>query len=103
MASPETPKTSLERWSAKPLHGRASAVDYVRMSDRWPAIDAVGRSELAEGPGLDRLPRQGSDEGESQKAGTEQGDPTGSQGKEAVGNEISISHDTPSDSDAVPN
>ena len=37
------------------------------------------------------------DEGESQKAGAEQGDPTGSQGKEAVGNKISISHDTPSD------
>ena len=44
-----------------------------------------------------------SDESKSQKAGTEQGDPTGSQGKEAVGNEISISHDTPSDSDAGPN
>jgi hypothetical protein len=52
----------------------------------------------AEGPGLDRLPREtGSDESESQKAGAEQGDPTGSQGQEAVGNEISISHDTPSD------
>jgi hypothetical protein len=51
--------------------------------------------ELRGSPGLDRLPRA-SDEGESQKAGAEQGDPTGSQGKEAVGNEISISHDTPS-------
>jgi hypothetical protein len=49
-------------------------------------------------PGLDRLPPEpGSDEGESQKAGAEQGDPTGSQGKEAVRNKISISHDTPSD------
>ena len=40
---------------------------------------------------------KGSDEGESQKAGAEQGHPTGRQGKEAVGNEISISHDTPSE------
>jgi hypothetical protein len=48
--------------------------------------------------GLDRIPgKPGSDEGESQQAGAEQGHPTGSQGKEAVGNEISISHDTPSD------
>jgi hypothetical protein len=49
-------------------------------------------------PGLDRLPREpDSDEGESQQAGAEQGHPACSQGKEAVGNEISISHDTPSD------
>jgi hypothetical protein len=55
-------------------------------------------------PGLDRLPPESSsDEGESQKAGAEQGDPTCSQGKEAVGNKISISHDTSSDFDARPN
>ena len=41
--------------------------------------------------------RGNSDESKSQKAGAEQGDPTGSQGQEAVGNEISISHDTPSE------
>jgi hypothetical protein len=39
-----------------------------------------------------------SDEGESQKAGAEQGNPTGRQGKEAVRHKISIPHDTPSDS-----
>jgi hypothetical protein len=61
---------------------------------RTPSDD---RSKAAEGAGLDRLPRQSSDEGESQKAGAEQGDATCSQGKEAVGNEISISHDTPSE------
>ena len=54
-------------------------------------------------PGLDGLPQVNSDESESQKAGAEQGHPTGSQGKEAVGNKISISHDTPSDSNARPN
>src|SRR5262249_32481432 len=42
-----------------------------------------------------------SDERESQEAGAEQGDPTSSQGKEPIGNEISISHDTPSASDAL--
>jgi hypothetical protein len=41
---------------------------------------------------------EGSDESESQQAGAEQGHPARSQGKEAVRNEISISHDTPSDS-----
>ena len=64
-----------------------------------PPADALRRGS----PGLDRLPRERSDEGESQKAGAEQGDPTGRQGKEPIGNEISISHNTPSDSDAVPN
>jgi hypothetical protein len=44
-----------------------------------------------------------SDESESQQAGAEQGDATCGQGKKAVGNEISISHDTTSDSDARPN
>jgi hypothetical protein len=65
----------------------------------------AGGSELARKPGAEPATARltGSDEGESQKAGAEQGDPTGSQGKEAVGNEISISHDTPSDSDARPN
>jgi len=56
-----------------------------------------------EGPALDHPPRHNSNEGEGQKAGAEQGDPTGSQGKEAVGHKISISHDTPSDSHARPN
>ena len=42
-----------------------------------------------------------SDERESQEAGAEQGDPSGSQRKKPIGNEISISHDTPSDSDAL--
>jgi hypothetical protein len=68
------------------------------MIDTWAATNAVGRSEPRRGsPGLDRLPRKRSDEGKRQKAGAEQGNPTGSQGKEAVGNEISISHDTPSE------
>ena len=42
--------------------------------------------------------RESSNEGESQKAGAEQGNPTGRQGKEAVRHKISIPHDTPSDS-----
>ena len=54
--------------------------------------------ELARKPGAGPTSAgASSDEGESQKAGAEQGDPTGSQGKEAVRNKISISHDTPSD------
>lgn len=57
----------------------------------------------AEGPRPDAPPQEGSDEGKSQEAGAEQGDAAGRQGKESVGNEISISHDTPSDSDARPN
>ena len=44
-----------------------------------------------------------SDEGERQQAGAEQGHSTRSQGQEAIGNEISIAHDTPSDLNARPN
>ena len=44
-----------------------------------------------------------SDEGERQQAGAEQGHSTRSQGQEAIGNQISIAHDTPSDLNARPN
>jgi hypothetical protein len=103
MASPESSKMSSEEWSTKPLHGRASTINYVRMSNTWPTANAAGVSRTgAEARGWTGF-RGSSDEGESQKAGAEQGNPTGSQGKEAVGNEISISHDTPSDSHTLPN
>src|ERR1700742_3225424 len=103
MASPEAAKTSSAPRPVKPLHGRASAINYVRMSDRSSASRAGDRSELARKVrGWTAPPQEGSDEGKSQEAGAEQGDTTGRQGKESVGNEISISHDTPSDSDARP-
>jgi hypothetical protein len=80
-------------------------IDDVGISGTWPAMSAAGRSELARKPGAGPATARltGSDESESQKAGAEQGHPARSQGKEAVGNEISISHDTPSDSNARPN
>jgi hypothetical protein len=102
MASSENQKASLEQWPAKPLHGRGSVS--IRSE-----LQTHGRRSTPAAPGAEvrgwtafRRPVS-SDEGESQKAGAEQGDPTRSQGKEAVRNEISISHDTPSDSNAVPN
>lgn len=65
----------------------------------------AGRSEArTAGAGWTAFRRpSNSDESESQQAGAEQGDATCSQGKKAVGNEISVSHDTTSDSDARPN
>jgi hypothetical protein len=73
-----------------------------KLSTGRRSTPSAGRSE-ARKPGAGPASVGCSDEGESQKAGAEQGDPTGRQGKEAVGNEISISHDTPSDSHARPN
>ena len=102
MASPESSEMSSEQWPVKPLHGRASGK--LRQNDRQIIGDQrrIGHSLGAEARGWTDF-RGSLDEGESQKAGAKQGDPTCSQGKEAIGNKISISHDTFSDSDARPN
>lgn len=98
----------MEPWPTKPLHGYARTGQYVRTIDtikrgrsitgaevrgQWSGFD-VRHREVLRAQGF--RDNSGSDEGESQKAGAEQGHPARSQGKKAVGNEISISHDTPS-------
>ena len=74
--------------------------NYVRTIDGYASTERrLNRSiTSAEGRGWTAFRRPGrSDESKCQKAGAEQGNPAGSQRKEAVGHKISISHDTPSD------
>ena len=92
--------------AAKPLHSRVcekraiwcdAARAYPVGLCQGPAVPAgtnqAGSARISPGAA-------GSNEGESQKAGAKKGKSRRGQGKKAIGNEVLISHHTPSDLDA---